>query len=257
VHISRQRSPRRSTASRIEAVRQCGYSIDWPNKPEPRGFSETVVTQRRGARWSMADAYLRPALRRKNLKLITEATATRVVFDGPRAVEVEFEKDGERRVVRARREVVLSAGAVNSPQLLMLSGIGDKQPVQRHGIELVHHSPEVGENPRDHFVAYLGFGVEGDTLFEAQKPLDPASVVIAAHPACTHRVIDALRTNPYASPAGEVSLPRRHTRAAATTTHVFPTRRCDAIRRTRISSQITRFVIDMGTLAAVGKLCAG
>jgi choline dehydrogenase len=63
VHISRQRSPRRSTASRLEAVRQCGYSIDRPNKPEPRGFSETVVTQRRGARWSTADAYLRPALR--------------------------------------------------------------------------------------------------------------------------------------------------------------------------------------------------
>jgi choline dehydrogenase-like flavoprotein len=119
--ISRQRSPRRSTAFRLEAARQCGYFIDRPNKPEPEGFSETVVTQRRGARLSTADAYLRPA-RRKNLKLITEATATRVVFDGPRAVEVEFEKDGERRVVRARREVVLSAGAVNSPQLLMLPG---------------------------------------------------------------------------------------------------------------------------------------
>jgi choline dehydrogenase-like flavoprotein len=95
--------------------RRSGYFIDRPNKPEPQGFSETVVTQRHGARLSTADAYLRPALRRKNLKLITEATATRVVFDGPRAVEVEFEKDGERRVVRARREVVLSAGAVNSP----------------------------------------------------------------------------------------------------------------------------------------------
>jgi choline dehydrogenase len=178
VHISRQRSPRRSTASRLEAVRQCGYSIDRPNKPEPRGFSETVVTQRRGARWSTADAYLRPAQRRNNLKLITEATATRVVFDGRRAVGVEFEKDGQRRIVRARREVVLSAGAVNSPQLLMLSGIGDQQQLQRHGIDMVHHSPEVGENLRDHFVAYLGFGVEGDTLFAAQKPLELANYLI-------------------------------------------------------------------------------
>jgi choline dehydrogenase-like flavoprotein len=93
-------------------------------------------------------------------------------------VEVEFEKDGERRVVRARREVVLSAGAVNSPQLLMLSGIGDQQPLQRHGIDLVHHSPEAGENLRDHFVAYLGFGVEGDTLFATQKPLELANYLI-------------------------------------------------------------------------------
>jgi choline dehydrogenase len=178
LHISRQRSPRRLTASWLEAVRQCGYAVERPNRPEPQGFSETVVTQRRGARWSTADAYLRPALRRKNLTLITEATATRVVFDGRRAVGVEFEKDGERRIVRARREVVLSAGAVNSPQLLMLSGIGDQQKLQRHGIDVVHHSPEVGENLRDHFVAYLGFGVEGDTLFAAQKPLELANYLI-------------------------------------------------------------------------------
>ena len=146
--------------------------------PEPQGFSETVVNQRRGARWSTADGYLRPALRRKNLKLITEATATRVVFDGRRAVGVEFDKGGRREVIRARREVVLSAGTVNSPQLLMLSGIGHREHLQRHGINVVHHSPEVGENLRDHLVAALGFDVEGDTLFAAKKPLELANYLI-------------------------------------------------------------------------------
>ena len=101
----------------------------------PEGFCETLVTQRRGARWSTADAYLKPSLGRPNLTLLTEATATQVVFDGRRAVEVEFTEGGRRKVVRARREVVLCGGAVNSPQLLMLSGIGDREHLADHGIE--------------------------------------------------------------------------------------------------------------------------
>ena len=79
LYFSQQRCPRRSTAAWLAAVRQSGYVIERPNLPEPQGFSQVVVTQRRGARWSAADAYLRPALRRKNLKLLTEATVTRVI----------------------------------------------------------------------------------------------------------------------------------------------------------------------------------
>ena len=153
LHISRQRRPRRATAEFLEAVRQSGYDVERPNLPEPQGFSQFVVTQRRGARWSTADAYLRPALRRKNLTLVTEATVTRVVVVGGRAVGVELQKNGRRQFVRARREVVLSAGTVNSPQLLMLSGIGDGEQLRSHGIEVVHHSPQVGENLQDHLVA--------------------------------------------------------------------------------------------------------
>ena len=115
--ISPQRSPRSSTGAWLTAAEQCGYRIERPNQAAPEGFCETLVTQRRGARWSTADAYLKPALRRENLTLLTEATATRVIFDGSRAVGVEFEKDNQRRVVRARREVVLCSGAINSPQL--------------------------------------------------------------------------------------------------------------------------------------------
>jgi choline dehydrogenase len=178
LHISQQRSPRRVTAEFLEAARQSGYEVERPNLPEPQGFSEVVVTQRRGARWSSADAYLRPALRRKNLTLITEATVTRVVVVGGRAVGVEFQKDGRRQFVRARREVVLCAGTVNSPQLLMLSGIGDGEQLRSHGIEVVHHSPQVGENLQDHLVAVLGFEAEGDTLFAADKPMQIANYLI-------------------------------------------------------------------------------
>jgi choline dehydrogenase len=170
IHVSKQRSPRRSTAAWLEAVKQSGYSVERPNLPQPNGFTETMVTQRRGARWSTADAYLRPALRRKNLRLLTKATVGRVVFENARAVGVEFEKDGRWQFVRARREIVLCAGVVNSPQLLMLSGVGHGDHLQQVGIRTIHHSPEVGENLHDHLVAALGFEVGADSLFTAGTP---------------------------------------------------------------------------------------
>jgi choline dehydrogenase-like flavoprotein len=92
------------------------------------------------------------------------------VFDGTQAVGVEFEQDHKRYIVRARREVVLCAGAVNSPQLLLLSGIGHFADLKRRGIAPIYHAPEVGENLRDHLFAYLGFDVDGDTLYAASEP---------------------------------------------------------------------------------------
>jgi choline dehydrogenase-like flavoprotein len=176
--ISRQRSPRSSTGAWLKAAEQCGHRIEQPNQPEPDGFCETMVTQRRGTRWSCADAYLKPVLRRRNLTLLTEATATRVLFDGTRAVGVEFEHAGQRRVVRARREVVLCGGAINSPQLLMLSGIGDRQQLAAHGIDVVQHSLEVGKNLTDHLYAPLGFTANDDTYFGAEKALQLVNYLI-------------------------------------------------------------------------------
>jgi choline dehydrogenase-like flavoprotein len=170
--VSPQRSPRSSTAAWLAAVEELGHGIEAPNRASPEGFSQTLVTQRRGARWSTADAYLKPALRRQNLKLLTEATATRVLFDGNRAVGVELDVDGRRQVVRARREVLLCAGAINTPQLLMLSGIGDRDQLAEHGIESVHHAPEVGANLLDHLVVPLGFDAMRDTLAFAEKPVE-------------------------------------------------------------------------------------
>lgn len=170
--ISDQRSPRSSTAAWLTAVQQCGYRIDEPNSDEPQGFCETRVNQRRGLRWSTAAAYLKPVRRRKNLTVLTEATATRVVFAGNRAIGVEYDGKQGPAVVTARREVVLCAGAINSPQLLMLSGVGDHQQLAAHGIPTVAHSPQVGANLLDHLVVPLGFDVPGDSLLGAQKPLE-------------------------------------------------------------------------------------
>jgi choline dehydrogenase len=169
--LSHQRSPRGSTGAWLRAAGQCGYSIGQPNQIGAESVCEALVTQRRGARWSCADAYLKPVLRRRNLTLLTEATATRVLFEGTRAVGVEFHHAGQRRVVRARREVVLCGGAINSPQLLMLSGIGDREHLAAHGIDVVRNAPQVGKNLSDHLVTGLGFDVDNDTLFGADKPL--------------------------------------------------------------------------------------
>jgi choline dehydrogenase-like flavoprotein len=147
MHISRQRSPRPLTAAWLAAARECGYPPAQPNSAAPEGFCETLVTQRRGARYSTADAYLKPAMGRNNLTLLTDATATRIIF-----------------------EVVLCGGAVNSPQLLMLSGIGDRDHLAEHGIEVVQHSPEVGQNLIDHLVTPVGFDVDDGSLFAAEKP---------------------------------------------------------------------------------------
>ncbi|MBV9091213.1 MAG: GMC family oxidoreductase N-terminal domain-containing protein [Mycobacteriaceae bacterium] len=191
LRISPQRSPRKSTAAWLTAVQQAGYRLERPNSAAPDGFCQTHVTQRRGARWSCADAYLRPVLRRPNLTLLTQATARRVIFDGTRAVGVEFDQDGTRRVVRARREIVVCAGAVNSPQLLMLSGIGDRDQLAEHGIGVVHHSPEVGQNLIDHLATPVGFDVKHDSLFAAEKPLQLVNYLVRRRGMLTSNVGEA------------------------------------------------------------------
>jgi choline dehydrogenase-like flavoprotein len=108
------------------------------------------VTHRDGERFSAAKAYLRPAQDRPNLTVLTEAHATRILFDGRRAVGVEIQQRGAIRTLNARREVLVSAGALLSPQLLMLSGIGPGPELQRLGINTLHDLPGVGRNLHDH-----------------------------------------------------------------------------------------------------------
>ncbi|MGO9044177.1 MAG: GMC family oxidoreductase [Mycobacterium sp.] len=191
LHISRQRSPRPSTAAWLTATRECGFPPAQPNSPAPEGFCETIVTQRRGARHSTADAYLKPAMGRKNLTVLTGATATRVVVDGARAVGVEYERDGQQCVAHARREVILCGGAVNSPQLLMLSGIGDRDHLTEHGIDTVHHSPDVGRNLIDHLVTPLGFDLDGDSLFAGEKPKELLNYLLRRRGMLTSNVGEA------------------------------------------------------------------
>ena len=120
------------------------------NGADQEGIGYYQLTQKGGERWSAARAYLTPNLTRPNLDVRTRAHATRVVFDDRRAVGVEYRQGGISRTVRARRETILSAGALQSPQLLMLSGVGDAQALSTLGIPVVADLPAVGRNLRDH-----------------------------------------------------------------------------------------------------------
>lgn len=191
ISVSNQRSPRPLTGAFLEAARQTGFPVECANTAQPEGFSQTMVTQKRGARWSSADAYLAPARKRTNLTVLTEAAATRVLFEGSAAVGVEYVKGGVRRTVRARKEVVLAGGAINTPQLLMLSGIGDEQQLRGHGIAVQHHLPEVGRNLTDHLVSMLGYRVESDSLFTAEKLPELVNYLVRRRGMLTSNVAEA------------------------------------------------------------------
>jgi len=120
------------------------------NGPEQDGAGRYQVTQKRGRRWSAADAYLHPAADRPNLTVLTDALATRITVHNGRATGVTYRRHGTEVTARAEREVVLAGGAVNSPQLLLLSGIGPAGRLREHGIEVVVDLPGVGENLHDH-----------------------------------------------------------------------------------------------------------
>ncbi len=142
----------------IEAGRQAGYPVtDDYNGAQQEGFGAMEATIWRGRRWSAAQAYLRPALRRANCQLI-RAEARRVVFEDGRAVGVEItRRGGATEVARARREVILSASSINTPKLLMLSGIGPAAHLAEHGITVRADRPGVGANLQDHLELYLQY----------------------------------------------------------------------------------------------------
>jgi choline dehydrogenase-like flavoprotein len=145
------RSPNRFGPVFVDAAAQAGYprNTDF-NGPTPEGVGLYQVTQKNGERGSVAKAYLTPNLGRSNLTVMTGAHTTRVLMEGERAVGVEVRVDGALQQLKARREVLLSAGALQSPQLLMLSGIGPGAQLQKHGIAVVHDAPGVGANLHDH-----------------------------------------------------------------------------------------------------------
>lgn len=153
----------------VAAAEQAGHPrTDDFNGPAQEGVGFYQLTQRDGRRWSTADAYLRPALSRPNLWVITDAVATRLLFHGDRTVGVEVERGGARSELRADREVLLSAGAYNSPQLLMLSGIGPADALARLGIAPRIDLP-VGENLQDHVHVPLAYRTGTPTLRTAES----------------------------------------------------------------------------------------
>lgn len=170
ITVEDQRDPRPLTADLLRAAREAGYALEEANRPAPDGFTQTRVTQHNGSRWNAVRGYLDPAKDRANLVVRTDTHADRVIFDGTRAVGVEYLVGHERRVARATREIVLSAGAVGTPAILVRSGIGPAEQLQSLGIPVVAASADVGRQLRDHLASLLAKEAPGGgTLFDAES----------------------------------------------------------------------------------------
>ncbi len=142
----------------IDAGVDAGYPATQDyNGAQQEGFGPMQMTIKKGVRWSTANAYLKPVLKRPNLTVITGALVHKVLFEKRRAVGVLFEQKGNRTKVNANKEVILSAGSIGSPHLLQLSGVGAAETLSNAGIELLHELPGVGENLQDHLEFYFQF----------------------------------------------------------------------------------------------------
>lgn len=156
----------------VDAAVAAGYAeTDDVNGYRQEGFGRMDMTVHRGRRWSTANAYLKPALKRPNLSLLTGVLVRRVLIEHGRAVGVEIDRGGRIETLRARREVILSAGPIGSPQLLQLSGIGPGADLQRHGIPVVADRRGVGANLQDHLEFYFQVACrEPVTLYSHMNP---------------------------------------------------------------------------------------
>jgi choline dehydrogenase len=167
-----------------EPIRRAVLAAGFPESADlsgtqQEGFSTCEVTvDRRGRRASTAAAYLRPALRRPNLTVLSNAQVTRVLIEEGRAAGVEYQREGVRGEARARREVILSGGAYNSPQLLMLSGIGPAERLAELGIPVVQDLPGVGRDLSEHPLVYMSFAAHEATSFLSALRSDRAALSV-------------------------------------------------------------------------------
>lgn len=151
VVVGEVRKPPKLAYVYLEAMKELGYPINPSYNAEPTDGAAIIhVTQHKGVRFNAARGYLDPIRKRPNLKIETGVTVRRILFDGRRASGVELEADGRIWAESCDGEVIVSASAINSPKLLMVSGIGPQDHLRSHGIELVHHSPGVGRNLQEH-----------------------------------------------------------------------------------------------------------
>ena len=164
----------------LQAAAASGHKLnDDYNAERQDGFSRMQMTIRNGRRESAATAYLHPVLARKNLKVTVRAHVTSILLEGMRAVGVEYLQDGQRRFARAEREVIVSAGTINSPQILMLSGIGEPQALAAHGVKVRVPLPGVGQNLQDHPAALLIYGRGDKSPLVSNMRLDRLALGIA------------------------------------------------------------------------------
>ena len=190
--VSESRSKNRIAAAFVEAGVEAGLprNPDF-NGPEQDGVGVYQVTQRGGMRASASVSYLHPAMERENLTVMPHMHAERLIFEGTRAVGVVASRLGEPQELRAEREVILTAGAYNSPQLLMLSGVGPAEHLQMREIEVLLDQPAVGENLSDHPATQLVWTTP-----------EPESLLLALEPAALQE-FEATQTGPFASNLAE------------------------------------------------------
>ncbi len=171
LNVAELQSPNILSSTFVEGGVELGMPLNNDfNGAHQEGVGLYQVTQKAGSRWSAATGYLRPSMERRNLAVETGALAHRVLFEGTRAVGVEYSQDGSLHEVRAEREVILSGGAYNSPQLLMLSGVGSGRHLADFGIDVVVDNPNVGQHLQDHPVILNVFRVsEPVSLAHAEK----------------------------------------------------------------------------------------
>jgi choline dehydrogenase len=163
LHVTTVKQPHALTQAFIKSAAAAGHPLNEDyNGLSQEGVSLIQLTVRRGLRWSAADAFLKPHLGRKNLRLLLNAFVEKIELDGGRATAVVFRREGQQRRETAR-DVILCAGAINSPKLLMLSGIGDAQELKRCGIDVVLDVPGVGQNLKDHPLSYLVYRTKTPT----------------------------------------------------------------------------------------------
>jgi choline dehydrogenase-like flavoprotein len=202
LNVADQRSPRPLAQELLGACEAAGipYVADY-NGPEQDGASMFQVTQKNGRRWSAADAYLRPALKRPNLEVITGARVLGLEVDGARVTGVRYRTGrGAEQVTRPGREVLLSAGSIGSPQVLLLSGIGPGEELRKVGVEVRHDLPGVGKNLQDHPFLPVNFEVrDSETLWGADRPGQLAEWVLRRSGKLTSTVAEVcafVRTRP-------------------------------------------------------------
>lgn len=167
----------------MAAARNRGWAVsdDQHGAETGEGFAPPEVTVHKGRRASSATQYLRPVQHRANLTVITGGMVTRVIIESGRAVGVELIRGGRREVIRAEREVVLSAGAYNSPKLLLLSGIGPADELRDHGIEVVQDLPGVGRNLQEHPLTGVGSTLRQPVGFESNLRWDRLALTFGKH----------------------------------------------------------------------------
>jgi len=195
LNVAPVREPRALTERLLAAAQETGIPFNPDvNSPEQDGVSPTPVMQRNGRRWSNADAYLKPAMRRPNLSVKTGVRVLGLAVDGDRVSGVRLrDRRGRGATARARRETILSAGAIGSPQLLLLSGIGPAWHLREVGVEPRVDLPGVGENLQDHPFFLLCFeSTAAESLADAEKPASMLRFLLRRTGPLTSNVGEAL-----------------------------------------------------------------